>query len=144
MAATRDPLSPVHDALMRAANSLAHAANQGGDVQSAMASINTALDDANAAMVFMKAHPSAAPPPAAPAVQADFTAPPRPAPNRNVMLEGALNNLHMAYDALARVGGGDFGGLRAKLNAEIVAAAAELITGINSANASFGQGRRGM
>jgi uncharacterized membrane protein len=144
MTGSRELLSPVRDALMRAATSLARAANQGGDVQNAVTSISTALDDATAAMAYMRAHPSAAPPPPAPKVAPDFSAPPRPAPNRNVMLEGALNNLHMAYDALARVGGGEIGGFRAKLNADISAAASALITGINSANASFRQGRRGM
>lgn len=53
------------------------------------------------------------------------------------MLEAALQNLAMAFDALARSAGGNLGGFREKANTDIATAAADLIAGINSANASL-------
>ena len=58
------------------------------------------------------------------------------------MLESALNTLRSAYDALGRTPGGDFGGFRAKANADIASAATTILGGINSANAAFLEGRR--
>jgi hypothetical protein len=53
------------------------------------------------------------------------------------MLYFALNSLRFAYDALSRTPGGDIGGFRTKLNADIATAAAGLVQGINSYNAEY-------
>jgi hypothetical protein len=146
-------LSPVRAALQRAVSSLEHAANQSCPVQRAVADINVATNDLNGAITFLTRHPDAAGPPSfngvpiptSPIPSADrpnFTPPARPAPQRNVMLEGALNNLQTAFDALARSGGGDLGGFRARMNTDIANAASDLIGAINAANAAFLDGRR--
>jgi Ricin-type beta-trefoil lectin domain len=146
-------LSPVRAALQRAVSSLEHAANQSCPVQKAVADINVATNDLNGAITFLTRHPDAAGPPSfngvpiptSPIPSADrpnFTPPARPAPQRNVMLEGALNNLQTAFDALARSGGGDLGGFRARMNTDIANAASDLIGAINAANAAFLDGRR--
>jgi hypothetical protein len=129
-------LSPVDDGLQRARAALTRAINQSDYVQQALRDVELAIADVSSARRFAAGQPdgSASMPPAA---RPDFTPPPRPAPNRNVMLEAALQNLGMAFDALARAGGGDPGGFRAKANTDIATAAADLIAGINSANASF-------
>ena len=52
-------------------------------------------------------------------------------------LEAALNDLKAAFDGLARVPGGDYGGFRTRTNNDIAAAANELIVGIKAANANY-------
>jgi hypothetical protein len=111
--------------------------NQSDYVQRAAADINVAIGDITAGIIFANAHPDSTTSPAPGAPGPDFNPPPRPAPNRNVMLEAALNNLKVAFDTLAEAPGGDLDGFRAKVNTDIAAAAKELIAGINSANASF-------
>jgi probable HAF family extracellular repeat protein len=134
--------TPVRDALHRALSFLGRSANQGCDVQKAVVDINVANSDLNGAITFSNRHPETATAPSAPATRPDFTPPPRPAPQRNEMLEGALSNLQMAFDALDRSTGGDLGGFRAKLNADIAAATKDLMTAINTANAAFRDGHR--
>jgi hypothetical protein len=106
-------------------------------VQKAISDIDTALDDANAAIAFTRSHPDSSPAPPAPATRPNFTATPPPAPLRNAMLYSALNSLRFAFDALSRTPGGDIGGFRTKLNADIATAAAGLVQGINSYNAKY-------
>jgi hypothetical protein len=96
-----------------------------------------AIGDLTAGIIFANAHPDNAASPAPAARRPDFNPPPRPAPNRNVMLEAALGNLKIAFDTLAQSTVGDLGGFRARVDSDITAAANELIVGINSANASF-------
>jgi hypothetical protein len=129
------PMTPVNDALQRARTALIRAANQSNYVQRALGSINAALSETAAASPL--ASPDAGTAPAPIGARPDFTPPPRPAPNRNGMLEAALQNLGTAFDALGRTGGGTLGGFREKIDTDIAAAAAQLIAGINSANASF-------
>jgi len=93
-------------------------------------------------MAFANGHPGASTASGQPATRPDFTPPPRPAPQRNVMLEGALGNLKTAFDAFARSATGDLGGFRDKVNKDIAAGANDLIAGMNAANASFLAGRR--
>jgi hypothetical protein len=101
-----------------------------------------AIESVSAAITFMNDHPETTTAPIPAATLPDFTPPPRPAPERNVGLEIALNNLKTAFDTLARAPGGDLGGFRAKANNGIAAAANDIIAGINAANAAF-RGRRG-
>jgi probable HAF family extracellular repeat protein len=130
-------LDSVRDALERAADALLKAANQSDYVQKAISDIDTALDDANAAIAFSRAHPDSSPPPGPAAAKPNFTATPPPAPLRNAMLYSALTSLRYAYDALSRSPGGDISGLRTKINADIATAAAGLVRGIDSYNAKY-------
>jgi len=95
-----------------------------------------AIDDVSAAIIFDNDHPDAAASPIPPATRPGFNPPPRPAPNRNVNLEVALDNLKIAFDVLTRTPG-DLGGFRAQANNDIAAAANDIIAGINSANANY-------
>jgi len=52
-------------------------------------------------------------------------------------LETALGHLKESFDLLNAAPGGDLGGNRAKVYADIAAGAADLIAAINSANANF-------
>lgn len=150
---TASSLSPVRDAFHSAVNALEHAANQSCPVKTTIADINVANGDLNGAMTFLNRHPEAAGPPSfngvpvptsptPSAARPNFTPPARPAPQRNVMLEGALHNLQTAFDALARAGGGDLGGFRARMNTDIATAASDLLAAIDAANAAFLDGRR--
>jgi len=110
-------------------------------VQKAITDIDAALDDANAAIAFSKSHPDSSPAPPPTGARPNFTATPPPAPLRNAMLYSALNSLRFAYDALSRTTGGDIGGFRTKLNADIATAAAGLVSGINSYNVKYSSPR---
>ena len=139
------PLSQIalaRDILLRASESLQRAVNRSEYVQQAITDIGQAVVDITAAEKFA-ASGSAGASTASASAQPNFTPPPRPAPNRNVMLEQSLSRLQNAFDALGRVPGGDLGGYRDKVNADIAKAAADIITGIKSANASFLAGRGG-
>ncbi len=135
--ASGSSLNSVRDAFERAADALLKAANQADYVQKAISDIDTALDDANAAIAFSKSHPDSSPAPIPPAARPNFTATPPPAPLRNAMLYSALTSLRFAYDALSRTPGGDLGGFRTKINADIATAAAGLVSGIDSYNAKY-------
>ena len=116
--------------------------NQDDLVQKAVADTNLAIGDLSEAIAFITNHPEAATAPPPTATRPDFTAPPRPAPNRNAGLEIGLNNLRTALDALGRASGGDLGDFRTKANAHIAAAASDIIAAINAANDDFrGRGR---
>jgi hypothetical protein len=126
-----DSLNVVSDALTNAAGDLMKAANQGDYVQKAIAEIDQALDDAKQAAAHVHEDSGAAVPITSP----NFDAPPPPSPRTNFMLYSSLRNLKSAYDALARVPGGDFGGYRTQMNDEIADAAEVLVNGIASYNA---------
>jgi hypothetical protein len=130
-------LTDARDVVEGALSSLHRSANQSDEVKKAIADIGLALDDLNAAIAFSRSHPNAEPAPAPPELVPDFNPPPRPAPLRNMMLEGALGSLKNAYGLLAQVPGGDLGGFRAKANDHITMAARDLMTAIKTANASF-------
>jgi len=122
--------------LARASDTLKRAVNQSSYVQHAIVDIGVAIDDVNAALAYGRSHPntpsaSSAPP------RFNFTPPPRPGPERNVMLEQALTDLKSAFEALGQVGVGDLGGLRAKTYRDITVAANQLLTAMNEANAAF-------
>jgi hypothetical protein len=137
------PLEHVRDPLNRALSSLTHAANQTCGVKAAIRDIKTALQDVAAGEAFLAAHPEAASTsPLPPDVSPDFTAPPRPAPRRNEMLEGALRNLATAFDRLTQANGGDWAGARDKAYRHVDAGAKALIAAIKNANTAFSQGRR--
>ena len=89
------PLAPLRASLERAANGLLHSANQSCDVEQALASIQKGIGDAAIAIAVLSVHPGGGTPPAG--ARPNFTPPPRPAPQRNVMLEGALRDLSIAY-----------------------------------------------
>lgn len=150
---TASSLSQVRDALHSAVSALQRAANQSCPVQKTIADINVANSDLNGAMTFLNRYPEAAGPPSfngvpsptspiQSAARPNFTPPARPAPQRNVMLEGALHNLQTAFDSLARSGRGDLGGFRTRMNTDIATAASDLIAAIDAANAAFLDGHR--
>jgi len=124
-------LKIVSDALTKADDDLLKAANQSDYVQKAIAEIHQALDDTKQAAAHLHGDSGAA----APITAANFDAAPPPAPRANFMLYSSLNSLKFAYDALARVPGGDFGGYRTRMNDDIAAAAEVLVDGIASYNA---------
>jgi hypothetical protein len=150
---TASSLSQVRDALHSAVSALQRAANQSCPLQKTIADINVANSDLNGAMTFLNRYPEAAGPPSfndvpvppspIPSVaRPNFTPPARPAPQRNVMLEGALHNLHTAFDTLTRSGAGDLGGFRTRMSTDIATAASDLIAAIDAANAAFLDGHR--
>lgn len=126
-----DSLNMVSNALTNAANDLLKAANQSNYVQKAIAEIDQAIDDGKQAAAHVQDDSGAAVPVTSP----NFDAPPPPAPRANYMLYSSLNSLKLAYDALTRVPGGDFGGYRTRMNDDIAAAAEALVNGISSFNA---------
>jgi len=137
------PLDEVRETLQRAGTSLSHAANQSCDVKNARAAIKAALDAVSASARYLSVHSDALRlPPLPPAVVPDFTAPPRPAPQRNAMLEDALKNLKTAFQNLSDAPGGDLGGYRDKGYEAIEEGAKDLMAGIKAANAAFRNGRR--
>jgi hypothetical protein len=124
-------LNVVSEDLMDAADDLRKAENQSDYVQKAAAEIDQAIDDAKQAAAHVHDDSGAA----VPATSPNFDAPPPPAPRTNFMLYSSLSSLKSAYDALARVPGGDFGGYRTKMNDDIAAAAEVLVNGIADFNA---------
>jgi hypothetical protein len=136
------PLEHVSDPLKRALSSLTHAANQTCEVKAAIVDLKSALKDLAAGETFLAQHGreaalSAVPPDVAP----DFTPPPRPAPRRNEMLEGALKSVETAFHRLTDTPGADLGGERDKAYRHMDGAAKNLMAAIKSANAAFRQGR---
>jgi hypothetical protein len=137
------PLEHVRDPLRRALSALTHAANQTCDVKEAIRDIKGALNDIAAGEALLARDASAASlPPLPPDVTPEFTAPPRPAPRRNEMLEGGLKNLDAAFRRLSEANGGDWGGGRDKAYHHIDNAAKHLIGAIKASNAAFREGRR--
>jgi prepilin-type processing-associated H-X9-DG protein len=136
-----DSLGAVRDALHRAVNALERAANQSCPVKKTIADIRAADGDLDGATAFVIREPGGEVPPS-PSSRPSFIPPPRPAPLRNVMLEDALNDLKTAFDTLARSDGGDLGGYRARVNADIATASSDLIAAMNAANAAFLDGHR--
>ena len=126
-----DSLNPVRDALTNARDKLLKAANQSDYVQTAIARLDQALDDAKQAAAHINDDSAVA----APAAIPTFDAEPPPARQTNLMLYSSLNSLKFAYNALARVPGGDFGGYRTQMNDDMATAAAVLVNGIASYNA---------
>jgi hypothetical protein len=137
------PLEHVRDPLQRALSALTHAANQSCDVKEAIVDIKGALKDIAAGEMLLARDPTARTLPPLPAdVTPDFTPPPRPAPRRNEMLEGAVKNLETAFHRLTEANGGDWGGGRDKAYHHIDDAAKHLIATIKASNAAFREGRR--
>jgi len=121
-------------------DTLHRAANQGPLVQKSIADVNRAISDLGSANTYNVANPSNAA--AIPSeVHPSFTPPARPAPNRNVGLETALSDLKEGFDLLNEAPGGELGGFRSKVYADIAAAANDLIAAMNSANAEFAAGQ---
>jgi hypothetical protein len=129
-------LLPTLNALQRALDAAHRAANQGSLVQKATEDINRAITDLDAANAYNNAHPGTETVIRA-EIQPSFTPPPRPAPNRNIGLESALGQLKESFDLLNAAPGGDLGGNRAKVYADIAAGAGNLIAAMVSANADF-------
>jgi hypothetical protein len=137
------PLENVRETLQRASTALSHSANQSCDVKDARADVKGALNAVSASARFLAVHSDALRlPPLPPAVTPDFTAPPRPAPQRNAMLEDALKNLKTAFQGLSDAPGSDLGGYRDKAYESIDEAAKHLLAGIKAANAAFRDGHR--
>jgi hypothetical protein len=125
-------LNVVRDALTNAREKLLKAANQSDYVQTAIARLDQALDDTKQAAAHVNDDSAAA----APAAIPNFDAEPPPARLTNLMLYSSLDSLKLAYNALNRVPGGDFGGYRTQVNDDIAAAAAALVNSIASYNAT--------
>jgi hypothetical protein len=137
------PVQLAREALQRASNGLARSANQSCDVWQARAAIKLASKDLDAAAAYADAHPESAKLlPMPPDVTPEFTPPPRPAPQRNVMLEGALRDVSIAFQQFSDVPGSDLGGLRDPVYHDLDAAARHLMTAIKAANAAFKAGQR--
>ncbi len=137
------PLEHVRDPLKRALSALSRAANQSCDVKEAIRAVKLALTDVTAGEGLLAREADvAALPSLPPDVTPDFTPPPRPAPNRNEMLEDGLKNLQTAFRRLSEAGGGDWRGGRDKAYHHIDDAARHLIAAIKASNAAFREGRR--
>ena len=133
----------VREILQRASTALSRSANQSCDVKHARTDVKKVIDAVKAAGQFLAAHPDALSlPPLPPGVTPDFAAPPRPAPQRNAMLESALKNLETAFQRFSEIPGGDLGGYRDKAYEGIDDAARNLMAAIKAANAAFREGRR--
>jgi hypothetical protein len=118
-------------------------AGQGPAIQKGRTAIEIGLIDLSSALSFLRTHPNAGFAPSTPGSSPNFTAPPRPAPNRNANMEEALAALKNAFVNLAKAPGGDLGGLRMRIDADIDAAAKAVLEGINIANAEYAAGNRG-
>jgi hypothetical protein len=146
------PLHATRAALERAVSALKQAANQDCSMQKATVDLTLAIADVDTGLRFIDRHPeaAAAPPPTRPDLT--FPEPPgrlqdstqdRPGGGRGARSRIALNNLAIAFDAIARAPGGDLGGARAAVNGRIVLAARELIAGLDASDAAYRSGRRG-
>jgi hypothetical protein len=137
------PLEHVTDPLKNALSGLTHAANQTCEVKAAIVDVKTALKDVAAGEAFFAQHREASALPALPPIETpDFTPPPRPAPRRNEMLEGALKDLETAFHRAAETPGADWGGSRDALYAHLNEGTKNLMTAIRNANEAFKHGRR--
>jgi hypothetical protein len=130
------PLLPTRNTLDESLDALHRAANPSPFVQKAITDVNQAITDLNAANAYNIAHPGTTTVIRA-EIQPSFNPPPRPAPNRNIGLEVALSKLKESFDLLNAAPGGDLGGYRAKVYADIAAGASDMIAAMNSANAEF-------
>jgi len=141
--ASSEPLAAAQEALQRASTALSHSANQSCDVQKARAAIKTASKSLASAAQYASSHPDAEKlPPLPPDVTPEFTPPPRPAPQRNAMLEGALKNVETTFRRVSETPGADLGGFRDAVYHDLDEAARDLMTAIKAANAAFTSGRR--
>jgi hypothetical protein len=129
-------LLPTRNTLDESLDALHRAANPSPFVQKAITDVNQAITDLNAANAYNIAHPGTTTVIRA-EIQPSFNPPPRPAPNRNIGLEVALSKLKESFDLLNAAPGGDLGGNRAKVYADIAAGAGNLIAAMVSANADF-------
>ena len=137
------PLEHVTDPLKNALSALAHAANQTCEVKAAIVDVKAALKDVAAGETYFAQHREASALPALPPIETpDFAPPPRPAPRRNEMLEGALNGLETAFHRAGEMPGADWGGSRDALYAHLNEGTKNLMTAIRNANDAFKQGRR--
>jgi len=133
-------LNSMRGALQRANNNLQRGGADNAYAQRAQAAVTQAIVDVAAVLVYIKEHPSTAPAPPN-VVKPDF-APAVVDRGRFPGKETTLNNLNSAFDQLAAVPGGDFGGLRARIIREIVLAAEETLMDIRE-SASPNRGERG-
>jgi hypothetical protein len=138
-----DPLATTQHALQEASAALQRATYQGNDVQRATVNVKLAINDIAAGIAFAGDHPDGSASPAASATKPDFNPPARPAPNRNVNMEMALASLKTAFEAFAKVHDVNFGEFRTKANDDIAAAASDVITAIQAANAQWAARGRG-
>ena len=105
-----------------------------------LAAINLAIEDVTAAITYMNANPAAAKIAAARAPQTlrDLT---RQAVRP--VFQVTINNLHQANEALQGSPGGDLGGLRAKIQQDIVAAIETVMAVDQAQNSGRDRGGRG-
>jgi hypothetical protein len=104
-----------------------------------LAAIALAIDDVNAAIMFMKSNADVAQLPAPANAKVEFAVPPED-DGRNPSMEISLNNLRIAFESLGRTRGGEMGGFRAKISSDIIAAANNIIVA-NHAVRDPGRGR---
>jgi hypothetical protein len=132
----KTPLDRTLDALRMAAQSLQRATsnNKGGNREKAIASIEVAIRDVEAARAFLADRPALAELAPAPiAVKPDFGFPQNEVA-RHTNLNDAFNALRMAFDELSRAPGGDLGGHRSKASASIAATVGSIIDAVRVAN----------
>ena len=118
----------VRGSLQRANNNIQRIAAANIYAQRAQAAVTQAIEDVAAVLIFIKEHPTGGAP-APPAIMPDFS-PAQADRGRYPGKETTLNNLKSALDVLAAIPGGDLGGLRAKIQNEIIAAANETLADI--------------
>jgi len=121
----------VRNALQRAGNNIGRT-DDNAHTQRAAAAVRQAIQDVAAALTFIEEHPGKSAPVAAAVLTPDFS-PAAPDRGRYPGREASLNPLKSAYDVLIQIPGGDFGGLRSKIQNEIITAADEALADIAEA-----------
>jgi len=108
----------------------------------ALAALEIGLNDADAAIAYVKEHPDEARTEAPKSGRIEFTFPPADR-GRNPSLQSGLNQLNITIRSLLQVPGGDLGGYRAKLLDDLTTAAAHIIAANHAPRDSRGRGGRG-
>jgi hypothetical protein len=139
---TKPSIESALSSLERAATALRRAQNQSECVKTTVSRIDVAVGSVKDVIRFVDADGASGPSPGKAGNGPDFTPPPRKSPNSNTNLYNALDSLRNAFEKLGQASGGDWGGLRMKVNNDIAAAVGILNPCIVEGNKIFEE-RRG-
>jgi hypothetical protein len=131
-----DDLRRIAASLQRTTGSLVRAGPAGSvHAQRAAVSIQSALDGIHGAIAFIRGHPHEAmgEPPAAVATIESAGSAPSTGGSRYAGREAAILGLGEAYASIASLPGGDYGGLRSRIQSEIRAAYSETLADLHAA-----------
>lgn len=122
-------LNALRGALQRAGGNFQRTEDS-AHVQRGQAALQAAIAGVDEIVRYVDEHPSTSIPPAAPVMRPDFEIP-EANRGRYPARDNVLSSLAGAFDLLSGVPGADFGGLRFRLQNDIVTAANEMLASIN-------------